>query len=143
MSRRNISKKRFPQPDSIYDSYLVSESDLVLGDLRLLETDLPLSIPTHIPTRIFVTSTDVLHSWAVPSLGVKMDAVPGRLNETQLYITRPGIYYGQCSEICGVNHGFMPIKIISESQINSDLIMFAQLPTDFENLYLFNKSTKN
>jgi len=62
--------------------------------------------------RLIITSSDVLHAWAVPSLGIKMDAVPGRLNQVYTYLLRPGIFYGQCSELCGVNHGFMPIKIV-------------------------------
>jgi cytochrome c oxidase subunit 2 len=68
-----------------------------------------LPVKTHV--RVIVTATDVLHSWAVPSLGVKIDAVPGRLNQIQLFIKREGVYYGQCSEICGVNHGFMPMLL--------------------------------
>ena len=68
-----------------------------------------LPVETHI--RVLVTAADVLHSWAVPSFGVKVDACPGRLNQTSMFIKREGTFYGQCSEICGVNHGFMPIAI--------------------------------
>jgi len=78
---------------------------------RLLEVENPLYIPVNVPFRILVTSTDVLHSWAVPAFGIKVDAVPGRLNEILTCVLRPGIFYGQCSELCGVGHGFMPIVV--------------------------------
>nr|YP_011017633.1 cytochrome c oxidase subunit 2 [Campylaephora kondoi]YP_011017640.1 cytochrome c oxidase subunit 2 [Campylaephora kondoi]WQF69456.1 cytochrome c oxidase subunit 2 [Campylaephora kondoi]WQF69463.1 cytochrome c oxidase subunit 2 [Campylaephora kondoi] len=94
-----------------YESYMVPEEDLILGQFRLLEVDNSMVIPTNTHVRIIVSAADVLHSWAVPSLGIKCDAVPGRLNQTSLFVKREGIYYGQCSEICGVNHGFMPIVI--------------------------------
>ena len=94
-----------------FDSYIVPTDELEKGALRLLEVDNSLILPTNVKTRVLVTSSDVLHSWAVPSLGVKVDAVPGRLNQLSLEIKREGTYYGQCSEICGVNHGFMPIVI--------------------------------
>jgi len=98
-----------------FDSYLIPEEMLELGDLRLLEVDNALHLPVGIPIRLLITSSDVIHSWAVPSLGVKVDAVPGRLNEVYLYIIRNGEFYGQCSELCGVNHGFMPIKVVATS----------------------------
>jgi len=94
-----------------FDSYMVNEDDLKLGDLRLLEVDHRVVVPVNTHIRVIVTSADVLHSWAVPALGVKMDACPGRLNQTSLFIKRTGLFYGQCSEICGVNHAFMPIVI--------------------------------
>ena len=94
-----------------FDSFLIPEDDLVLGQLRLLEVDHHVVVPVNTHIRILVTSTDVLHSWSVPALGVKMDACPGRLNQTSIYVPRTGVYYGQCSEICGVNHGFMPIAV--------------------------------
>ena len=94
-----------------YESYMVPEEDLQEGQFRLLEVDNSMVVPTNTHVRIIVSAADVLHSWAVPSLGVKCDAVPGRLNQTSLFIKREGIYYGQCSEICGVNHAFMPIVI--------------------------------
>ena len=101
-----------------FDSYMIPEDELytrddLLSQIRLLTVDNHLFIPTEMPTRILVSSADVLHSWAVPSLGVKIDACPGRLNQTSLFIKHEGIFYGQCSEICGVNHGFMPIGIYS------------------------------
>lgn len=94
-----------------FDSYMIPEEDLELGQLRLLEVDNRVVVPTHTHVRVLVTSTDVLHSWAVPSLGVKVDAVPGRLNQLSFFVQREGLYYGQCSELCGVNHGFMPIVV--------------------------------
>nr|YP_009685793.1 cytochrome c oxidase subunit II [Nimbapanchax petersi]QDU91834.1 cytochrome c oxidase subunit II [Nimbapanchax petersi] len=97
--------------DLAFDSYMVPTQDLTPGQFRLLETDHRMVIPVQSPVRILVTADDVLHSWAVPSLGVKMDAVPGRLNQTAFIVSRPGIYYGQCSEICGANHSFMPIVV--------------------------------
>jgi cytochrome c oxidase subunit 2 len=93
------------------DSYMIPSEDLKLGQLRLLEVDNPLILPINTHIRILITAADVLHSWAVPSLGIKMDGVPGRLNQVSMYIVRKGNYYGQCSEICGVQHGFMPIHI--------------------------------
>ena len=94
-----------------FDSYMLHEDELQIGDLRLLEVDNPLFLPIQTLIRVIVTADDVLHCWAVPALGIKIDAVPGRLNQTSLYIKREGTYYGQCSEICGINHGFMPIVI--------------------------------
>lgn len=94
-----------------FDSYIIPTSELKPGDLRLLEVDNRAVLPMEITIRILVTSEDVLHSWAVPSLGLKTDAIPGRLNQTTLLATRPGLYYGQCSEICGSNHSFIPIVL--------------------------------
>jgi cytochrome c oxidase subunit 1 len=95
----------------IFDSYMIPESDLELGQLRLLEVDNRVVLPVNVSIRVIITSTDVLHSWAVPSLGVKCDAVPGRLNQISLFADREGVFYGQCSELCGANHGFMPIVV--------------------------------
>jgi len=94
-----------------FDSYMIPEDDLELGQLRLLEVDNRVVVPAQTHLRMIITSADVLHSWAVPSLGVKCDAVPGRLNQTSILIQREGVYYGQCSEICGTNHAFMPIVV--------------------------------
>ena len=94
-----------------YESYMIPEEDLVNGHLRLLEVDNNMVIPVNTHIRIIVSAADVLHSWAIPSLGIKCDAVPGRLNQTSLFVKREGLYYGQCSEICGINHGFMPITV--------------------------------
>lgn len=103
---------KFESHDGIFfDSYLVNESDLMMGQIRLLEVDNRVALPTDRHIRLLVTSADVLHSWAVPSFGIKVDACPGRLSQASLYILREGTYYGQCSEICGANHGFMPIAV--------------------------------
>lgn len=90
---------------------MIPEAELSFGSLRLLEVDNALVLPINTHIRFLISSTDVLHSFAVPSLGIKVDAVPGRLNQLSAYIKRSGVFYGQCSELCGVNHGFMPIKI--------------------------------
>nr|YP_009554328.1 cytochrome c oxidase subunit II [Cheilodipterus quinquelineatus]AZT79077.1 cytochrome c oxidase subunit II [Cheilodipterus quinquelineatus] len=94
-----------------FDSYMVPTQDLAPGQFRLLEADHRMVVPVESPVRVLVSAEDVLHSWAVPALGVKMDAVPGRLNQTAFLASRPGVYYGQCSEICGANHSFMPIVV--------------------------------
>nr|YP_010998245.1 cytochrome c oxidase subunit II [Hua aristarchorum]WPM86402.1 cytochrome c oxidase subunit II [Hua aristarchorum] len=92
-----------------FDSYMIPTNELNNGDFRLLEVDHRVVLPTETDIRVLVTSADVIHSWAVPSLGVKADAVPGRLNQLSFFIKHPGVFYGQCSEICGANHSFMPI----------------------------------
>nr|YP_009258817.1 cytochrome c oxidase subunit II [Aneurus sublobatus]AFI54684.1 cytochrome c oxidase subunit II [Aneurus sublobatus] len=94
-----------------FDSYMKPTE--VDSDLRLLDVDNRVILPINNQARIIVTATDVIHSWAMPSLGVKIDATPGRLNQTPITIKRPGIMYGQCSEICGANHSFMPIVVES------------------------------
>jgi heme/copper-type cytochrome/quinol oxidase subunit 2 len=94
-----------------FNSYMVPMDDLPVGSFRLLEVDKRLVLPVNTNIRLIVTSDDVLHSWAVPSLGLKVDAVPGRTNEYVFKINKCGVYYGQCSEICGVSHGFMPVKL--------------------------------
>nr|P50683.1 RecName: Full=Cytochrome c oxidase subunit 2; AltName: Full=Cytochrome c oxidase polypeptide II [Cavia aperea]AAA75609.1 cytochrome c oxidase II [Cavia aperea] len=94
-----------------FDSYMVPTMDLKPGELRLLEVDNRVVLPMEMPVRMLISSEDVLHSWAVPSLGLKTDAIPGRLNQATLMSSRPGLYYGQCSEICGSNHSFMPIVL--------------------------------
>jgi cytochrome c oxidase subunit II len=103
--------EHFSHSSVCFDSYMVAESDLQLGQRRLLQVDKPAVLPIETQIRVIVTAADVLHSWAVPSLGVKMDAIPGRLNQFYLYIPLQGVYYGQCSELCGANHGFMPIVL--------------------------------
>nr|YP_009175897.1 cytochrome c oxidase subunit II [Upupa epops]ALI15722.1 cytochrome c oxidase subunit II [Upupa epops]QNN84603.1 cytochrome c oxidase subunit II [Upupa epops] len=99
--------------DLSFDSYMTPSSELPNGHFRLLEVDHRVVIPMESPIRIIITADDVLHSWAIPTLGVKTDAIPGRLNQTSLITTRPGIFYGQCSEICGANHSYMPIVLES------------------------------
>jgi len=90
---------------------MLSTDELEKGQLRLLEVDNRILVPVDTTIRVIVTSADVIHSFGVPSLGVKIDAMPGRLNEASFSINRPGVFYGQCSELCGVLHGFMPIVI--------------------------------
>jgi len=92
-------------------SYMVSDLDLELGQIRLLTVNAPVYIPRDLPTRFLITANDVLHSWAIPSLGLKVDAVPGRINQIMVQPLRSGVFFGQCSEICGANHGFMPITV--------------------------------
>ncbi|KAL0298207.1 UNVERIFIED_CONTAM: Cytochrome c oxidase subunit [Sesamum calycinum] len=99
-----------------FDSYTIPEDDPELGQSRLLEVDNRVVVPEKTHLRIIVTPADVPHSWAVPSLGVKCDAVPGRLNQTSISVQREGVYYGQCSEICGTNHAFMPIVVEAVSR---------------------------
>lgn len=94
-----------------YDSYLIPESDLEPGQFRNLDVDNRVVIPVDTHVRFIVTARDVIHNFAVPSLGLKIDGVPGRLNQTSVILKREGLFYGQCSEICGVYHGFMPIVI--------------------------------
>lgn len=94
-----------------FDSYIVPDAELELGQLRLLEVDNRVVLPTQTHIRLIITAGDVLHCWTIPSFGVKLDACPGRLNQTSMFIKREGVYYGQCSEICGVNHSAMPIVV--------------------------------
>nr|WMQ72157.1 cytochrome oxidase subunit II [Okanagana fumipennis] len=101
--------------DIEFDSYMKSMNNLDMNEFRLIEVDNRMILPFSTQIRLMITSTDVLHSWAMPSLGIKVDAVPGRLNQVSIMINRPGLIYGQCSEICGSNHSFMPIVIESIS----------------------------
>nr|QXN53087.1 cytochrome c oxidase subunit II [Hemerobius simulans] len=96
-----------------FDSYMIPTNDLNMNEFRLLDVDNRTVLPMNSQIRILVTAADVLHSWTVPALGVKIDATPGRLNQTSFFINRPGLFFGQCSEICGANHSFMPIVIES------------------------------
>nr|QRW36360.1 cytochrome c oxidase subunit 2 [Megaporus rufipes] len=96
-----------------FDSYMIPTNELQDNSFRLLDVDNRVILPFNSQIRILVSAMDVLHSWTVPSLGVKIDATPGRLNQTNFFMNRPGLFYGQCSEICGANHSFMPIVIES------------------------------
>nr|AAD15675.1 cytochrome oxidase subunit II [Papilio dardanus]AFQ62364.1 cytochrome c oxidase subunit II [Papilio dardanus]APC61760.1 cytochrome c oxidase subunit II [Papilio dardanus polytrophus]APC61798.1 cytochrome c oxidase subunit II [Papilio dardanus tibullus] len=99
-----------------FDSYMINyDNQTNTNNFRLLDVDNRIILPMNNQIRIMVTATDVIHSWTIPSLGVKIDANPGRLNQTNLFINRPGIFFGQCSEICGANHSFMPIMVESIS----------------------------
>ena len=107
----------YPDHDELtFDAIMVDEADLKDGDLRLLTTDNAVVLPVDTTIRLLLTANDVIHAWAVPAFGVKMDAVPGRLNETWFRINKEGTYYGQCSELCGSNHGFMPIMVKAVSK---------------------------
>ncbi|KAL8424398.1 hypothetical protein Efla_006830 [Eimeria flavescens] len=120
---QNVSAADYPtpakylaDPDSIptyytFQSNMVSDEDLLPGMLRNLEVDRRLTLPTRTHIRFLVTATDVIHSWAVPALGIKADAIPGRLQKVNTFIQREGVFYGQCSELCGALHGFMPIVV--------------------------------
>jgi len=111
----------YPEKQISYDSMMIEDKDIQPGQIRLLSVDNPIIVPVDTTVRILVTSQDVLHSFAVPSLGIKKDAVPGRLNETWLRIAKEGDYYGQCSELCGIKHGFMPIhvKVVSQGEYDA------------------------
>nr|APX40540.1 cytochrome c oxidase subunit 2 [Labidostomis ghilianii] len=98
-----------------FDSYMIPSNDLKNFNFRLLEVDNRAPVPFNTQVRIMITSGDVIHSWTIPSLGVKVDATPGRLNQASFLISRAGLFFGQCSEICGANHSFMPIVIESIS----------------------------
>ena len=101
----------YPDHNISFDSFMVEDKDLKPDQIRLLSTDTHVVVPTNTNIRVITTSADVIHSWAVPSFGVKRDSVPGRLNETWFNVQKEGLYYGQCSELCGTKHGFMPIVI--------------------------------
>ena len=113
---------QYPDQENLsFESYMVQDEDLKPGQPRLLSVDNRLVLPANKVIQVLVTAGDVLHSFAMPSLGVKKDAIPGRLNETWMKIDKPGIYRGQCSEICGTGHGYMPIVIeaVTEDQFAS------------------------
>lgn len=103
--------------DLTFDAVIVDEEDLGEGQPRLLTTDNAVVVPVNTTVRLLLTANDVIHAWAMPAFGVKADAVPGRLNETWFSANKEGVYYGQCSELCGTNHGFMPImvKVVSKT----------------------------
>nr|YP_010710251.1 cytochrome c oxidase subunit II [Dyscolus arauzae]WCS91694.1 cytochrome c oxidase subunit 2 [Dyscolus arauzae] len=96
-----------------FDSYMIPTNELEINGFRLLDVDNRIVLPFNTQIRVLVTATDVIHSWTIPALGVKIDATPGRLNQSNFFMNRSGLFYGQCSEICGANHSFMPIVIES------------------------------
>nr|YP_009400028.1 cytochrome c oxidase subunit II [Segonzacia mesatlantica]ARW69926.1 cytochrome c oxidase subunit II [Segonzacia mesatlantica] len=98
-----------------FDSYMIPTNELSPSEFRLLDVDNRTVLPMNTQIRIIISAADVIHSWTIPALGVKADAIPGRLNQVSFLINRPGLFYGQCSEICGANHSFMPIVIESVS----------------------------
>nr|AWN56340.1 cytochrome c oxidase subunit 2 [Pheidole obscurithorax] len=101
-----------------FDSFMVPTNQLKTNEFRLLEVDNRCILPFNFPIRILTTSMDVIHAWTVPALGIKMDSTPGRLNQTMVLMNRPGLFFGQCSEICGTNHSFMPIVVESTNFLN-------------------------
>lgn len=113
----------YPDHDDFsFDSIILSDEEAkAAGHPRLLGTDTHIVVPVNKTVRLIVTASDVIHSWAIPAFGVKIDAVPGKLNETWFNVEREGIYYGQCSELCGKDHGFMPImvEVVSQEKYNA------------------------
>ena len=101
----------YPDENIIFDSYMIEEEDLKPGQPRLLAVDNEVVVPVNKVVKVLITANDVLHAWALPSFGVKRDAMPGRVNETWFKADRVGTYYGQCSELCGIKHAFMPITV--------------------------------
>lgn len=97
--------------DLNFDSYILPDTSLNIGEFRLLEVDYRLILPVNLNIRAIITAADVIHAWTIPRLGVKVDAIPGRLNQLGFFCLRSGVYYGQCSEICGANHSFIPISL--------------------------------
>nr|YP_009441801.1 cytochrome c oxidase subunit II [Eucinetus haemorrhoidalis]AOY39385.1 cytochrome c oxidase subunit 2 [Eucinetus haemorrhoidalis] len=98
-----------------FNSYMIPTNELSMNKFRVLDVDNRIVLPYNHFIRMLITANDVLHSWTIPSLGVKLDAMPGRLNQMSFFINRPGLFFGQCSEICGANHSFMPIVLESTS----------------------------
>nr|YP_009590073.1 cytochrome c oxidase subunit II [Magicicada tredecim]AIM19525.1 cytochrome c oxidase subunit II [Magicicada tredecim]AWV83538.1 cytochrome oxidase subunit II [Magicicada tredecim]AWV83551.1 cytochrome oxidase subunit II [Magicicada tredecim]AWV83564.1 cytochrome oxidase subunit II [Magicicada tredecim]AWV83577.1 cytochrome oxidase subunit II [Magicicada tredecim] len=96
-----------------FDSYMKPQNEMLISEFRLLEVDNRTVLPFNTQIRLLISSFDVIHSWAMPSMSIKVDAVPGRLNQASMFMNRPGMSFGQCSEICGANHSFMPIVIES------------------------------
>ncbi len=106
----------YPDENLLFDSYMIEEKDLKANQPRLLSVDNEVVVPVGKVVKVLITANDVLHAWALPSFGVKRDAVPGRINETWFKAEKVGTYYGQCSELCGIKHAFMPIavRVVSE-----------------------------
>jgi cytochrome c oxidase subunit 2 len=117
-----------------YSSYMLTSEALKennsMGFFRVLETNKRVALPTNTHIRLLITAVDVLHSWAVPSFGIKVDACPGRLNQANLFIKRYGVFFGQCSEICGVNHGFMPIAVLAMSSLQYYVLIMTNLKSN-------------
>ena len=124
-----------------FTSYPKPTEDLKLGELRLLEVDNRVVLPILIPIRVLITASDVMHAWAIPSLGIKIDAIPGRINHGLIYILREGLYYGQCSELCGQGHAYMPIAVegVKISNYINWLISFSEIEMPINKLLKFIK----
>ena len=135
----------YPDENIIFDSYMVEEKDLRADQPRLLAVDNEVVVPVNKVIKVLITANDVLHAWALPSFGVKRDAVPGRINETWFKAEKEGTYYGQCSELCGIKHAFMPItvKVVSEEDYQEWLsearIKFAKEEIKNDNLKIASK----
>lgn len=122
-----------------FTSYPKLIEDLINGEINYLEVDNRILLPILIPIRVLVTANDVMHAWAIPSLGIKIDAIPGKINHGMIYILREGIYYGQCSELCGQGHGYMPIVIESVKQLDYINWLFTFTNLNFKDFIKFIK----
>ena len=125
----------------VFDANMLNDDELSDPKLRLLETDTQIVVPVNKVVKLQITSNDVLHAWTIPAFGVKMDAIPGKLNETWFKANQEGIFYGQCSELCGPKHAFMPInvKVVSEKEFE-DWIGFAKEEYALSNIDLYNNT---
>ena len=114
----------YPDENILFESYMIEDKDLKENQPRLLAVDNELVVPVNKVVKVLITANDVLHAWALPAFGVKRDAVPGRINETWFKAEKVGTYYGQCSELCGIKHAFMPItvRVVSEDEYNEWLM---------------------
>ncbi len=152
----------YPDENIVFDSYMIEDKDLKEGQPRLLAVDNEVVVPVNKVVKVMITANDVLHAWALPSFGVKRDAVPGRINETWFKADRTGTFYGQCSELCGIKHAFMPItvNVVSEEDYNNWLedakvkfakdefsnninILFRNLPLKYRNKIVMGLATYN
>ena len=135
----------YPDENIIFDSYMIEEKDLKADQPRLLAVDNEVVVPVNKVVKVLITANDVLHAWALPAFGVKRDAVPGRINETWFKAEKEGTYYGQCSELCGIKHAFMPItvKVVSEEDYQEWLsearVKFAKEEIENDNLKIVSK----
>ena len=135
----------YPDENIIFDSYMIEEKDLRADQPRLLAVDNEVVVPVNKVVKVLITANDVLHAWALPAFGVKRDAVPGRINETWFKAEKEGTYYGQCSELCGIKHAFMPItvKVVSEEDYQEWLsearVKFAKEEIENNNLKIVSK----
>ena len=135
----------YPDENIIFDSYMIEEKDLKADQPRLLAVDNEVVVPVDKVVKVLITANDVLHAWALPSFGVKRDAVPGRINETWFKAEKVGTYYGQCSELCGIKHAFMPIavKVVTEEEYQEWLsearVKFAKEEIENDQLKLASK----
>ena len=135
----------YPDENLLFDSYMIEEKDLKANQPRLLAVDNEVVVPVGKVVKVLITANDVLHAWALPSFGVKRDAVPGRINETWFKAEKVGTYYGQCSELCGIKHAFMPIavRVVSEDEYQEWLsearVKFAKEEIENDKLKLASK----